>query len=621
MTNPPRYRSTAFGLKSMSLARESDGTIRAQSSTPLDPYPRRLSDRFAHWAKERPQQILAAKRGSDGQWQSITWAEAHALVGRLGQALLDLGLSSERPLVILSDNDLQHLMLILAAQTVGVAYASVSQAYSLLSKDHAKLRAIIDLLTPGLVFAADGARFAAAIEAAVPAQVPLAFTTSPIAGRASLDFATLAATPATHAVEAARQAVGPDTVQKFLFTSGSTGLPKAVINTEQMVCANLTMLVQCLPALADAPVLLDWLPWSHTFGGNQTIGLTIFSGGTLYIDEGRPVPGMFAQTLANLREVAPTAYFNVPKGFEQLAIALAEDPGFARHFFSRLSLMFYAGAGLSQPVWDSLDASAERAVGERVPICTGLGMTETAPACLFTNRPDIRSGDIGLPCPGVDLKLVPSDDKLEIRYRGPNVTPGYWRNPQATICAFDEEGYFRSGDAVRFADPQNPDAGFRFDGRIAEDFKLATGTWVSVGPLRARLIALGDPCVQDVVLAGINRDEVGMLVFPNVLACRALVSERDRQAAPAVVLASEPVRSFFSDLLARAAAQATGSSQRVTRAILLDEPASIDHGEITDKGSINQRAVLTRRAALVEALYDEHNPAVIRPASSVSLEH
>ena len=396
----------------------------------------------------------------------------------------------------------------------GVPYAPVSPAYSLVSQDHGKLKHIVGLLTPGLVFAS-GPAYQKAIAAAVPAETPVVLGEGTLEGRATVPFAELLATVPTAAVDAAHAKVGPDTIAKFLFTSGSTKLPKAVINTQRMLCANQQMIRQCFPALQqEPPVLVDWLPWNHTFGGNHNVGITLYNGGTLYIDEGKPTPALIGETLRNLREIAPTIYFNVPKGFEEIANALEVDAGLRKTFFSRVRMFFFSGAGLSQPVWDKLDAVAEKACGERIRMLTGLGMTETAPFAICANAHEVKSGHIGLPAPGIELKLVPMGDKQEVRYRGPSVTPGYWRAPEQTAEAFDVEGFYCSGDAAKPMDPADPGRGFMFDGRIAEDFKLSTGTFVSVGPLRAKIIAAGDPLVQDVVIAGINRSDDRRAVLP-----------------------------------------------------------------------------------------------------------
>jgi feruloyl-CoA synthase len=431
----------------------------------------------------------------------------------------------------------------------------------------------------------------------------------------------LLATVPTAEVDAAHARVGPDTIAKFLFTSGSTKLPKGVINTQHMLCSNQQMILQCFPALGQQrPVLIDWLPWNHTFGGNHNVGLTVYNGGTLYIDDGKPTPTLIGETLRNLREIAPTVYFNVPKGFEEIANALELDAALRERFFSKVQMLFFAGAGLSQPVWDKLDRMAELAYGERIRMLTGLGMTETAPFAICANGPQVKSGYVGLPAPGMELKLVPVDGKLEVRYRGPNVTPGYWRAPDQTAEHFDAEGYYCSGDALKYIDTEHPQRGFAFDGRIAEDFKLATGTFVSVGPLRARVVAAGAPCVQDVVVAGINRNEIGLLVFPRLDSCRDLAGLPPTASAEQV-LRSAPVRAFFQRLADQLYASGTGSASRVARAIVLEEPPHIDRGEVTDKGSINQRAVLSHRAELVERLYAGADDVIVAQGAITKGSH
>jgi feruloyl-CoA synthase len=380
-----------------------------------------------------------------------------------------------------------------------------------------------------------------------------------------------------------------------------------------MLCSNQQMILQCFPHLGEEPpVLVDWLPWNHTFGGNHNVGITLYNGGTLYIDEGKPTAALIGETLRNLREIAPTLYFNVPKGFEEIANALEVDAQLRETLLSKVKMFFFSGAGLSQPVWDKLERVAETHCGERIRMLTGLGMTETAPFAICANAYQVKSGHIGLPAPGVELKLVPEADKVEVRYRGPNVTPGYWRAPGQTAESFDDEGYYRSGDAVKPMDAAHPERGFAFDGRTAEDFKLSTGTFVSVGPLRAKVIAAGDPCVQDVVIAGINRDDIGILLFPRLDSCRAFAGLGD-EAPLADVLAAPPVREFFQHLVDGLWQTGTGSATRVARALVLEQPPSIDLGEVTDKGSINQRAVLTHRNAAVERLYADAAPDVIRP--------
>jgi feruloyl-CoA synthase len=609
-----KYRALPLGgALSATFTPRADGTTLIHSTEPLLPYPARLTDRLLHWAAVKPGHTLAAKRHQGGDWRHLGYAEAVASARSIAQALIDRGLSAERPLVILSDNDLEHLLLGLGAMFAGVPFAPISAAYSLMSQDYGKLRHILGLLTPGLVFAASGSAYGKAITAAVGPEVPVLLTTGDVPGRDTLRFAELVATVATDEVDAAYARVGPDTIAKFLFTSGSTKLPKGVINTQRMLCSNQQMMLQCFRSLGETPpVLLDWLPWNHTFGANHNVGLTIYNGGTLYIDDGKPTPALIGETLRNLREIAPTVYFNVPKGFEEIANALEVDAAMREVFFSRVNMFFFAGAGLSQPVWDKLDRVAEMACGERIRMLTGLGMTETAPFAICASAEEIKSGHIGLPAPGMELKLVPQGDKVEVRYRGPNVTPGYWRAPEQTAESFDEEGFYCSGDAVKPIDPADPGRGLAFDGRTAEDFKLSTGTFVSVGPLRAKIIAAGDPCVQDVVIAGMNRDEVGVLIFPRLDACRALAGLAPDTKAPEV-LREAPIREFFQRLVDELFASGTGSATRVARAVVLAEAPSIDRGEITDKGSINQRAVLLHRDEVVQALYDAPGENVIFP--------
>jgi feruloyl-CoA synthase len=602
MTAPVRHASVG-GCVQAAIETRADGCTVLRSTEPLGAYPPRLTDHLDHWAQEAPERTFVARRDASGAWQRIGYAQMRERAMAVGQALLDHGLSVERPLAILSENSLEHLTLAMGALWAGVPFVPVSPAYSLVSQDHAKLKHILGSVTPGLVFASD-ASYAKAIAAAVPADTPVVLARGELPERRVLHHATLLDAKPGAAQHAAHAAVGPDTIAKLLFTSGSTKAPKGVINTHRMWCANQQMLRQCMRFLAEEPpVLVDWLPWNHTFGGNHNIGIVLANGGTLHIDDGKPTPGGIAETLRNLREISPTVYFNVPKGFEEIARAMDADALLRRMLFARCRAFMFAGAGLSQAVWDQLDAHGVAAIGERLRIITGLGMTETAPSCTFAVGPDTRSGHIGLPAPGVEVKLVPDGDKTEIRFRGPNVMPGYWRAPEQTREAFDDEGYYRTGDAVRWVDPAQPQRGLLFDGRTAEDFKLSTGTFVSVGPLRARIIAAGDPCVQDAVITGLNRDTVGALIFPRVDECRRMAGCAPDMPAPQV-LHQPAVRAFFQAMLDEVVAQSTGSATRLERIHVLAEPPSIDKGELTDKGSINQRAVLQHRAALVNALYE-----------------
>jgi feruloyl-CoA synthase len=598
-------RRFSIGSNQAHFEQRGDGSILASPVEPLGSYPDKLTVRLAHFAATTPDRLWMAQREASGEWREISYGEAFRAAKTIGAALLRRGLSAERPVMILSGNDLDHALLALACLHIAVPYAPISPAYSTIATDHARLIHIADKLTPGLIFASDGAAFARAIEVLESHGAEIVVTREPPSGRAVTAFADLlAAAPDDDRVARAHRDVKGSDVAKILFTSGSTALPKGVINSQSMLTANQEMLANYFRFLKEEPpVLLDWLPWSHTFGGNHNFGMTIYNGGSFYIDEGRPTPKGIEATIRNLQEIATTAYFNVPKGFEELAPRLRADPALSRTFFSRLNMYFFAGAGLAQHVWDELDAAAVATLGERVAMMTGLGATETGPFALACAPEQCQSGYLGLPVPGVELKLAPIDGKLEARVRGPAITSGYWRDEQATAKAFDEEGWYRMGDALKFIDEADRNKGFKFDGRIAEDFKLSTGTWVSVGPLRAKAIAHFAPFFRDVVIAGLNRDDVAVLAFPDIDGCRAFCGDAVGAREIATLLADprliDEVRRRLKDLIA----EATGSSNRLMRILILEEPPSLDRGEITDKGSINQRAVLTARAALVEELY------------------
>jgi feruloyl-CoA synthase len=622
MTAAPRYRDLKFGVTRVVL-RESEAGVRyLRADQALQPHAARMTDRLLHWASVAPERSFMARRvrnadGSTGDWRHVSYAEALASARSIAQSLLDRGLSPQRPVVILSENDLEHALIALGCMVAGIPHCAASPAYSTVSQDYEKLRHVLRTLTPGLVYASSASRYGKAIAAAVDAEVEVVLGQGHLEGRAAAPFSELLATRATAAVDAAMDATGPDTITKFLFTSGSTKLPKAVINTHRMWCANQQQMRQSMPVLAEeidgaGPVLVDWLPWNHTFGGNHNVGLTLYNGGTLYIDDGKPTPALMQETLRNLREIAPTVYFNVPTGFEAIAHAMQTDDALRRKLLSRVKMFFYAGAALAQPVWDALHQVQEREIGERIVMGTGLGMTESSPFAIFVTSPAVQAGDLGVPTPGVELKLVPVDGKIEVRYRGPNITPGYWRNPAATQESFDDEGYFCTGDAVRWIDEGDIHKGLRFDGRIAEDFKLATGTFVSVGPMRARIIAAGAPYVQDAVITGINLHEVGALIFPTPAVRRLAGMAADTPLRQ--VLESAPVQAHFQQVLDDLASQGGGSASRVALAHLLHEPPSIDQGEVTDKGSINQRAVLKCRAALVDAMHGGGLAFTLRPA-------
>ncbi len=612
----PKFRPLRFGVTRVTLKDGVPGTHYLKADQELQAYPDRLTDRFQHWATNKPNQTLFARRvkladGTLGDWRHVTYAQAWATARNIAQALINRGLNAERPVVILSENSLEHALLALGCMVAGVPFVPTSPPYSLISQDYDKLKHVLRTVTPGMVFASD-TRYAKAIAATASSDMEIVMNEGGIEGQQVTSFEALCQTPATSQVDAAIAATGPDTIVKFLFTSGSTKMPKAVINTQRLWCANQQQMMQSMPVLAEAPlVLVDWLPWNHTFGGNHNFGMVVFHGGTMYIDDGKPTPTLMHETLRNLREIAPTVYFNVPTGFEAIALAMKTDDLLRKTLLSRVQMFFYAGAALAQPIWDSLYESQEREIGERIVMGTGLGMTESGPFGIFVTNPNVSAGDLGVPTPGLELKLVDMGGKTEVRYRGPNITPGYWRNEEETKGAFDDEGFFCTGDAVKWIDETDVHLGLKFDGRIAEDFKLATGTFVSVGPLRGKIIAAGAPYVQDVVLTGINLKEVGAMVFPTP-AVRAL-SGLAADAPLAEVLGSAPVLAHFQNLINELSKTATGSANRIARMCLLSEPPTIDKGEITDKGSINQRSVLTHRADTVAALHEDRLHFILKP--------
>jgi feruloyl-CoA synthase len=557
-----------------------------------------MTARFMHWAKVDPDRLWMAERGVDGAWVRMTYGEGARAIRAIGAVLLQQGLSVDRPLLILSGNSLSHALMALGAQHVGIPSAALSPAYALSGEDRGKLSQVVAQLTPGMVFADHAAKFLPAIDAVLAPDVVLVSQTGRSETRVSLGYDSLLATTPTAEADAAHAAVGPATVAKFLFTSGTTGSPKAVIQTQGMLCSNQVMIADAYDFLPqEPPVLVDWAPWNHTASGNKVFNMAIYHGGTYYIDDGRPTPGDIGKTIRTLREVAPTWYFNVPVGYQFLLDAMETDDALANTFFSRLRMLMYAGAGMSQPVWDRLAAVAARKVAGGVPIVSGLGATETGPFALYYSDKKDGPGNIGVPALGVTLKLVPQEGKLEARLKSPSITPGYWRNPALTAAAFDEEGYYKLGDALRYAVPDDPAAGFIFDGRLAENFKLATGTWVAVGALRAALVNAMGGLISDAVIAGEEKDDLRAFLVPNWLALHDLAGGAED------VLAHPAVQAALAERLSDHARTATGSAARVVAAMVLEEPLSFDRGEVTDKGSVNQRAVLRERADLAASLW------------------
>jgi len=588
------------------VERRNDGTILLRPRASIASYPPRLTDKLVEWAQQTPDATLVARRKQNGEWQRVSYGEMLSRVQRIAAGLSTYNLSADKPILILSGNSIEHLTLSLAAMWIGIPYCPVSPAYSLVAQDFQKLDYIFKLLTPGLVAAFETEKFTRAIQSMVSPDCPIVGD-GQIAGRDVVTMDQLER-DSSHSIEQLHAATNADSIAKFLLTSGSTGVPKAVITTQRMICANAVMVRQSMPFLADSPpVLVDWLPWNHTFGGTHNVSVALFNGGSLYIDDGKPTPNGMKETIRNLRDISPTVYFNVPKGYEMLVHAMRDDAELRHSFYKQLRAYFFAAASMSQHTWDELDALSVQELGFKLPMLSGLGATETGPSVTFTTPAGSRAGVIGLPAAGNVVKLAPVGDKLEMRARGDNVTPGYWRLPDLTVAAFDEEGYYKLGDAVKLIDVTDPTRGLRFDGRIAEDFKLATGTWVSVGPLRAELLMAFAPYLQDVVIAGLDRDYLSILMIPDVAACASAI-QPDATCSYDVLAKNMQLRDLLRQRLAAHAKRHPASSTSVLRAMLLPSPPKMDIGEITDKGSINQRAVLKYRVECVETLYQDNPP-------------
>ncbi|WP_417320255.1 feruloyl-CoA synthase [Emcibacter sp.] len=594
-------REISLWKPDINVRRTEDGTIYITQKKPLPEFPGRIMEPLVHFAETAPDRVFLADRGKDGEWRKLTYREALAKARNLGQFLLDQGLSADRPLLILSGNDLEHALLGLACAYVGVPYAPVSAAYSNPATEYKRLMEIVPPLNPGMIYAAEKEPFSGAIAAIANPDTKLLFGDSK--NDQGIDFASAVATPATQAVDEAFDRVTGDTIVKFLFTSGSTGTPKAVINTNSMISAGQIMTSETFLFMKEEPVVvLDWAPWNHTAGGNKVFYMVMFNGGSLYIDDGRPTPGEIHKTIRNLEEVSPSWYFNLPKGFEMLLDHMKTHPEFCQKFFKNLKMLWYAGAKLSQHTWNTLEERAVATTGTRILIGTGLGATETSPVALFCTWPQEESGNMGLPCNGCELKLVPTEGKYDARVRGPNIMPGYYKNPEATKKAFDEEGFYCFGDALKPLDPDDFSIGFLFDGRTAENFKLNTGTWVNTGALRDKIIDHYENAVKDVAIAGADRDFLSALIFPNfdVVAKKLNLSS----TTPEEIVATPEVREYFKTKLDELAAQSTGSSTLIRRALLIEIPPSAKDNEVTDKGSVNQRALIQNRAHLVEEIYD-----------------
>ena len=564
-----------------------DGSFLLHSKIPLSPFPYRLTDRMRQWSAHTPDRVFMGRRDPSGAWKTLTYSQAFQMVQHLGQALLDRGVSVQKPLAILSGNSIEHALLALAAMHTGLPHSSISTGYSLRSTDFSKLRHALGLLDPGLIFVDDAKKYDKALQHTGEG-IEIVTVINRGKKEGLTPFEAMLETTVTAGVERAYQAIRPETVGKILFTSGSTGLPKGVMNTHENISTNWQQITQTFPFLQEPGLeFLDWLPWNHTFGGNHNLGLSVFNGGSFYIDDGNPTPEGIDVTISNLRERNPTIYFNVPKGFEVLLPYFREDLQLARKFFSNLKMLFYAGAGMPQHVWDAWENLSLEITGRKVLIATGLGCTESSPSALFASEPDGFAGLLGVPVPGLELKLTPVGAKLEARYRGKNIFPGYWKQPELTSAVFDEEGFYCTGDALRFYDQTDVNRGLIFDGRFAEDFKLGTGTWVRVGLLRSQVIAAGKGMIQDVVVAGHDRNFISVIVFPAIEFCRkrfGLSSQTDLNT----IIQQDGVRQHLYKSLEELSLTTTGSSNFVRRAVFADFELSMDKGEITDKGTINQ---------------------------------
>ena len=585
-----------------------DGIIYLKSRVPLKQHPVKITERLIHWATTTPDRVFLAQRDANDNWETLTYAQAWQQTQSIAAYLLKSGVSAEKPIIILSGNSIEHGLIALAAMHIGIPYSPISPAYSTKSTDFAKLRHCVNLLTPGLIFVQNGKGFEKALNA-VAGDTKVLAADAPLDGQDVLKD--ILRKRITLAVAKAHNQITPQTIAKVLFTSGSTGLPKGVTNTHGNICTNWQQITQIFPFMENGGLtLIDWLPWNHTFGGNHNFGLTLYNGGSLYIDGGAPTAKGILTTVKNLKEVAPTVYFNVPKGFEELIPQLRANQTVCAHFFSQLKMFFYAGASLPQHVWDGLEELAYQTTGKRLLISSGLGMTEASPSALFNTSTGSTAGTLGVPVPGLTVKLIPNEDKMEARFKGGNLTLGYWRNPTATNKAFDEEGFYITGDALKMVDPNDPNKGMVFDGRIAEDFKLNTGTWVSVGVLRGKLIAAGNGLIQDAVITGRDTAYLGAIIFPELNYCRNLANLPESASIKEIV-AHPTVIAELQAVLNTLGQSSTGSSTCIKKAIFADFELSLDNGEITDKGSINQRAILRHRAPIAAMLYQKDTPSSV----------
>ena len=601
-----------FFSPDVELTHQADGSYLMRSVEPLADYDHRIGAWLDRWALEAPNRAFIIEQMKNGE-RTICYREAREAALALAEGLLRYDLGPERPIAILAANSIDYALMILAAVYVGIPFVPIAPAYALQTTDYLKLSHSFRLLTPGMVVVDDGQLYRDAIEKTLETTAPVVALRNVPPSSTMISFASLRGDSSRRdAVMAAAARVGRKTVAKYLFTSGSTGVPKAVINTHGMICSNAQMKRQVAPILADEPpVMVDWAPWNHTAGGNSNFSIVLHNGGTLYIDPGKPTPVLFSESLKLLRRISPTIYFNVPKGFELLIPHLEADPTFCESFFRRIKFLWYAAASMQPSTWNALEQLTVKTIGQKILIVSGLGMTETSPIALFGNLYSTGPGVVGIPVAGMDLKLVPHDDSFEAHYRGPNVTPGYWRDRAATESAFDEDGFFRSGDLLSFIDPKRPRAGLRFDGRISEDFKLTSGTRVSAGKLRLTALDVLRPLANEVVIVGADREDVRMLIFPDWEAC-AEVAGLDRNARPAQTASNQILRGILGERLTELAATGTGSSNRIVAALLVEVPPSGAAGELTEKGTVNSRGLQRNRPELLDILFGETDDRVLR---------
>jgi feruloyl-CoA synthase len=599
----------SFAPAQVEVHPQRDGSTILRSPRPIRPHVNNLAKVLRRWADTTPERIFLAEKAPSGGWNALTYAEVARRANAVSQALLDLGLKGQlgedsSTILILSDNGLANALLQLGAMQIGVISVPISPAYSLISRNYSKLKFMFDQVSPTVIYARDGKQFEKALSVLDLKGVRVIVSANPPASIEATLFSELLAAKPTDAVDASVAKLTPDTIVKILFTSGSTGWPKGVVNTQGMLCANQESLRQTWPFLEEKPpLILDWLPWNHTFGANHNFNMMLVNGGALYIDNGKPMPGLIEHTVSNLKQISPTIYFNVPRGYDVLLPYLEQDSEARDGLFRNLDMIFYAAAALPQHLWERLETLSVQSRGKRVVMASGWGCTESSPIATLVHFPIDRAGVIGLPVPGVELKLVTAEGRTEMRIRGPNIMPGYWKDKETTQNAFDEEGFLYTGDVGKLVDPNDPSKGIAFDGRIAENFKLMSGTWVKVGEVRASIVEMCAPIVQDAVVTGHDRDELGLLIFPNIKGCQSLCSDGDAQLEVDKLIKRPEIRAALLDRLCAYNQLYPGNSTRIAHALLMSEPADSDANEINDKGYINQRAVLDRRAELVEKLY------------------